>query len=315
MSHPTTTIKPRVLFFGTPEFASHILEYLLQHGVNVVGVVTTPDKPQGRGLKMIASAVKQTAVAHTIPVVTPDKLRDPNLPEQLRAFNADIFCVVAYKILPKEIFTLPKLGAFNIHASLLPKYRGAAPINWAIIRGEKVTGITTFLLEEKVDTGNMLLQEQVEIGPNETASELHDKLMQLGAELGLLTIEGLASGTIAPQKQSDESATSAPKIFPPDCSIDFIKPVEEVHNFIRGLSSYPGAVTILPIGAKLKLLRTKIADLPQIQPGEFMVVDERRLLVGTLTVPVEILELQREGKKAMTVEEFLRGSRSLFTRP
>lgn len=307
---------PKVLFFGTPEFASHILEHLIANGVNIVGVVSTPDKPQGRGLKMRSSAVKQVADKLGVPSVTPQKLRDPDLPAQLAAFDADMFCVVAYKILPREIFTLPRLGSFNIHASLLPKYRGAAPINWAIIRGEKETGITTFLLDDHVDTGNMLLQQKCEIGENETASELHDKLMLIGADLGLRTIRGLADGSITPQPQSDTEATSAPKIFPKDCVIEFLQPAEKVHDFIRGLSSYPGATTTTELGIKLKILRTSVmrsADA-SLRPGEFLVLDNKRLLVGTLTAPIEILELQREGKKAMNIEEFLRGSIALFMR-
>ena len=306
---------PKVLFFGTPEFASHILEHLLANNVNIVGVVTTPDKPQGRGLKMRSSAVKQVADKQGIPAVTPSKLRDPDLPAQLSAFEADIFCVVAYKILPREIFTLPRLGSFNIHASLLPKYRGAAPINWSIIRGEKQTGITTFLLDDKVDTGSMLLQERCPIGENETASELHDKLMVIGADIGLRTIMGLAEGSISPRPQTDTEATTAPKIFPQDCVIEFLQPAEKVHNFIRGLSSYPAATTVSHNGVKLKILRTLIAiDAQALPPGEFMVLDNKRLLVGTLTAPLEILELQREGKNAMSTEEFLRGSKALFIR-
>lgn len=306
---------PRVLFFGTPEFASHILEHLLANGVHVVGAVSTPDKPQGRGLKMRSSAVKEIAEKHDIPVVTPLKLRDPELPSQLASFGADIFCVVAYKILPREVFTLPKLGSFNIHASLLPKYRGAAPINWAIIRGESETGITTFLLDDKVDTGSMLLQERVEIAPDETASELHDKLMVIGADVGLKTIRGLAEGSLIPRAQADTEATSAPKLFPQDCVIDFRKPAEQAHNFIRGLSSHPGASTTLN-NVKLKILRASIAEgAAPVSPGEFNILDNTRLLVGTLTAPLEIFELQRESKRAMSAEEFLRGSKALFTKP
>jgi methionyl-tRNA formyltransferase len=311
----TSQSSPKVLFFGTPEFASHILEHLIEHGVNIVGVVTTPDKPQGRGLKMRSSAVKLVAEKHAIPVMTPHKLRDPELPAQLAAFYADIFCVVAYKILPREIFTLPRLGSFNIHASLLPKYRGAAPINWAIIRGEQETGITTFLLDDKVDTGSMLLQERCDIGENETASELHDKLMAIGADLGLRTIRGLAAGDLIPQAQADTEATTAPKIFPPDCVIEFLKPAEKVHDLIRGLSSYPAATTVSPLGVKLKILRTVIASSePALQPGEYHILDNKRLFVGTLTAPLEVLRLQREGKNPMSTEEFLRGSKALFIR-
>jgi methionyl-tRNA formyltransferase len=303
---------PRVLFFGTPEFASHVLEHLLRNGVNVVGAVTTPDKPQGRGLKIRPSAVKEVAEKHGIPVVTPVKLRDPNLPNEIARFDADIFCVVAYKILPREIFLLPRLGSFNIHASLLPKYRGAAPINWAIIRGEQETGITTFLLDDRVDTGSMLLQQKVKIGLDETASELHDKLMVLGGEVGLRTIRGLADATLTPQPQTDTEATTAPKIFPQDCVIEFSQQAERVHDFVRGLSTYPGATTTTA-GVKLKILRTVRTEGMDLLPaGQYHVLDNTRLFVGTLTAPLEILELQREGKKAMSAEEFLRGSKALF---
>jgi methionyl-tRNA formyltransferase len=309
-----STQNPRVLFFGTPEFASHILEHLLRNGVNVVGAVTTPDKPQGRGLKVRSSAVNEIAERHGIRVLTPSKLRDPDLPAELANFDADIFCVVAYKILPREIFSLPRLGSFNIHASLLPKYRGAAPINWAIIRGEKETGITTFLLDDKVDTGSMLLQERVEIGPDETASELHDKLMVLGADVGLRTIRGLADASLVPQPQADTEATAAPKIFPQDCVIEFSRPGVHVHDFVRGLSAYPGATTSAA-GVKLKILRTaRTKDTSSLLAGEYLVLNNTKLFVGTLTAPLEILELQREGKKAMSAEEFLRGSNALFIR-
>lgn len=309
------TSAPRVVFFGTPEFAAYILDRLVADGHDIVAAVTTPDKPQGRGLKLQGSAVKIAATAHNIPVITPLKLKDPEFVGSLQSLSADIFCVVAYKILPKEVFTLPILGSFNIHGSLLPKYRGAAPINWAIMRGEKESGITTFLLEEKVDTGNMLLQESTPIEENMTAGELHDKLMEIGARLGSQTITGLASGTLRPMPQSDAEAISAPKIFPADCIVNFDQPAPQVHNFIRGLSPYPAAVAMLPNGVKLKLLRSEVAKGSQgLTPGIFKVQNDGTALhVGTATEPISILELQREGKKAMTVTEFLRGSNTLFS--
>jgi methionyl-tRNA formyltransferase len=320
----------RIVYFGTPEFAAYILRHLLDNGENVVGVVTVPDKPQGRGQRLGQSAVKQAASEWNIPVLQPSKHRDPEFLGQLASLKADLFVVVAYKILPKEVFGMPSLGTFNVHASLLPKYRGAAPINWAIIRGEKETGVTTFLLDEQVDTGSTLLTKQIEIGPSETAGELHDKLMVLGAEAALETIRGLADGSLASRPQPMDGATTAPKIFPKDCVIDFNRPAEEVHNFIRGLSPSivvedsamlresraaisPGAVVILPSGVRLKLLRSTLApDVPQnLMPGTFL-SSHNRLFVGTSTHAIELTELQREGKRAMNSEEFLRGNISLF---
>lgn len=304
----------RSIFFGTPEFAADILRDLFQNGDQIIAVVTTPDKPQGRGMVLHGSAVKEAAMELGIPVLTPNKHRDPEFLEKLRVLNADIFIVVAYKILPKEVFTIPRLGAFNIHASLLPKYRGAAPINWAIIRGEQETGITTFLLNEKVDTGKILLAKSIPIGSDETAGELHDRLMVLGAEVALNTLQGLASGTLHPTDQPSNLATTAPKIFAKDCVINFDQPREIVHNFIRGLSPYPGAVTELH-DHRLKLLRSHItADASAIlASGKFQISsDSKRLFIGTATEALEVLELQREGKRAMSTEEFLRGNAGLF---
>ncbi|HET6400661.1 MAG TPA: methionyl-tRNA formyltransferase [Candidatus Kapabacteria bacterium] len=305
----------RIVFFGTPEFAAFILRELARHGEHIAAVVTTPDKPQGRGKKIKPSAVKEAAAELGIPVLTPEKHRDPEFLAALRAFNADVFVVVAYKILPKEVFSIPRLGSFNIHASLLPTYRGAAPINWAIIRGEKETGITTFLLDEKVDTGQMLIAKSIPIGPDETAGELHDRLMALGAEAALETLQGMAPGTLHPSPQPNEGATSAPKLFPKDGEIDFHKPARDIHNFIRGLSPHPGATVILH-GVRLKILRSRLPhDVPtNLQPGAFGISsDAKRLFAGTRDDVIEILELQREGKRAMCAEEFLRGNRSLFS--
>jgi len=308
-------VKPRIVFFGTPYFAAYILEYLHNADENIVAVVTTPEKEQGRGLKTRPSVMQKKAQELGIPVLAPEKLRDENFLAELKSYHADIFCVVAYKILPKEVFKMPRLGAFNIHTSLLPKYRGAAPMNWAIINGEKETGVTTFLLDERVDTGKILLQTTVPIGDDETVGELHDVLMKLGAELALKTIQGLASGTLTPLPQSNEEATPAPKIFPEDCILDFSKKAQEVHNKIRGLSPYPTAVTTLPNGERLKVFRSAIPnDIVEKYPeGKFSVaLTHNRLFVGTATSAVEFLEVQRENKKRMSAEEFLRGARHIF---
>ncbi|MDP4219233.1 MAG: methionyl-tRNA formyltransferase [Bacteroidota bacterium] len=305
----------RIVFFGTPEFAAYILEYLVKEGEQIVAVVTTPEKQQGRGLKSKPTVVQEAAQKLGIPVLAPEKLADPTFVTQLRALDADIFCIVAYKILPREVFSIPRLGAFNVHTSLLPKYRGAAPMNWAIMNGETRTGVTTFLLDNKVDTGNILLQAAVPIGPDETVGELHDRLMHLGAQLASETLHGLANGLLRSHPQAGIGATPAPKIFPADCIIDFSKSAEQVHNKIRGLSPFPTAIAILPNSEKLKVYRSALPGDIHIkyEAGEFRVSeDKRRLYVGTSTTPVELLEVQRENKKRMTTEEFLRGARNLF---
>jgi methionyl-tRNA formyltransferase len=305
----------RIVFFGTPEFAAYILEYLVKEGEQIVAVVTTPEKQQGRGLKSKPTVVQEAAQKLGIPVLAPEKLADPNFLRQLQALDADIFCIVAYKILPREVFSMPKFGAFNIHTSLLPKYRGAAPMNWAIINGETRTGVTTFLLDNKVDTGNILLQAAVPIGPDETVGELHDRLINLGAQLALETLRGLANDSLRSHPQTDMEATPAPKIFPADCLIDFSNSAEQVHNKIRGLSPFPTAIAVLPNGEKLKVFRSALpGDIhAKYKAGEFRVSgDHRRLFVGTSTTPVELLEVQRENKKRMTTEDFLRGARNLF---
>lgn len=304
----------RIVFFGTPEFAAFILRELAQRGEQIVAAVTTPDKPQGRGKKVQSSAVDLAARELRIPVLKPEKHRDPEFLSALHGFNADVFVIVAYKILPKEVFSIPPRGAFNIHASLLPKYRGAAPINWAIINGEKETGITTFLLDEKIDTGKLLLAKAIPIAPDETAGELHDRLMALGAELAFKTLQGLAVGDLHPTPQPNEGATPAPKLFSKDCEIDFHKSAEEIHNFIRGLSPHPGAIVFVH-NVRLKILRTILPqDAPmQLPTGTFGISnDAMRLFAGTADNAIEILELQREGKRAMTAEEFVRGNREMF---
>lgn len=309
-----TTSDLRVVFFGTPQFAAYIFEHLVSSGENVVLVVTTSEKEQGRGLKTRPAALQDKAVELGIPFLAPQKVRDPIFIEELKKYEADIYCVVAYKILPKEIYSLPKYGTFNVHTSLLPKYRGAAPMHRAIMNGEMETGITTFLLDDKIDTGSMLLQEKVSITPDENVGELHDDLMRLGAKLARETIRGLANGTLSPKPQDNSLATPAPKIFPDDCKIDFSKPAEVVHNQIRGLSPHPASFTFLPNGERIKVYKASIADEAEPLPsGAYkMSDDKKRLFVGTSTMPIELLEIQREGKKRMKVEEFLRGTSNLF---
>jgi methionyl-tRNA formyltransferase len=309
-------LKPRVIFFGTPEFAGYILQYLVDNGVDVVCVVTVPPKEQGRGLKIRKTGTHEKADELGIPVLTPDKLRDESFVNALAAYNADIFCVVAYRILPKEVYTLPKLGAFNVHTSLLPKYRGAAPMQRALMNGETETGITTFLLEPTVDAGRILLQENVAITENEDLGELHDDLMKLGATLALKTIDGLGNNTLVPRVQNNAEATPAPKILPADTVIDFNRPAEAVHNQIRALSPMPGASMMLaeltmPDREKLKIYKASISTANHHDPPGVLLRDShnKRLFVSTKTQPLEILEVQREGKRKMTAEEFLRGAR------
>jgi methionyl-tRNA formyltransferase len=302
---------PRVIFFGTPEFAAYILEHLVNSGVNVVAVVTTPEKEQGRGLKTRPAALQTKALDLGLPVLTPGKNRDPQFVEALRTYDADIFCVVAYKILPPEVFTMPRLGTFNVHTSLLPKYRGAAPMQWALMNGETETGVTTFLLDSKIDTGGILLQEKVSITENETLGELHDELMHLGATIALSTIAGLAAGSLIPKPQDNTAASPAPKILPEHCIIRFDRPVEQVHNQIRGLSPFPGAVMTIDDGERLKLFRTSIDRGGRSIVPSALARDatNKRLFVGTASLPLEVLEVQREGRRRMSAEEFLRGTR------
>ena len=237
----------RIVFMGTPDFAVASLDALLNARCNIVAVVTAPDKPAGRGLKLTESPVKKYASLHGLTILQPAKLKDPDFLEQLRSLNADLQLVVAFRMLPETVWNMPRLGSVNLHGSLLPDYRGAAPINWAIIRGEKKTGVTTFKLKHEIDTGNILLQESFAIGENETAGEVHDKMKELGARVLLDTVKGLAEGTLKERSQDsllrhkDKVVKHAPKIFTDTCKIDFNKPVEEVHNLIRGLSPFPGA--------------------------------------------------------------------------
>lgn len=307
----TASSGKRIIFFGTPEFAATILDFLVENGEQVVAAVTIPDRQKGRGRKARASAVKVAADKHSIPVLQPEGLRDKAFITELEKLCADIYCVVAFRILPREVFTLPKLGAFNVHASLLPKFRGAAPINRAIMAGETESGITTFLLTEKVDEGNVIEMYSCNISEDETAGELHDKLMVLGAKAALRGIRLIGAGGVHAKSQDDSLATKAPKIFPKDTVINFDQPDEQVHNFIRGLSPIPGAVTDLA-GARLKILRTRRQKNITLEPGQFL-AEAAALYVGTRTFALEITELQREGKRAMAVSEFLRGNASLFT--
>ena len=234
----------RVVFFGTPDFAVESLDAIVQSSHEVAAVVTVPDRQAGRGQKVIYSAVKEYALAHNLPLLQPEKLRDPAFLNALAAYKADVFVVVAFRMLPEAVWNMPPHGTFNLHASLLPRYRGAAPINWAIINGEQQTGVTTFLLNHQIDEGAILLQERIPIAPYETAGSLHDRLAAMGRSLVVRTIDGIAAGTLNPSPQQG-SACPAPKIFKDDCLIDFSRTAAEVERFVRGLSPYPAATMTL----------------------------------------------------------------------
>jgi len=296
----------RIVFMGTPEFAIPSLTILVENGYTLVAVVTVPDKPSGRGQFMTQSPVKEYAVKHSLAVLQPESLKDPGFLAEMRSLAADLFVVVAFRILPPELFSMPQRGAFNLHASLLPKYRGAAPINWAIIRGEKETGVTTFLLQKSVDTGNIILQARIPIREEETAGEIHDKLAEIGAEIVLHTVRLIESGKAMPKPQDNSPATLAPKISKADCHINWSANAVEVHNFIRGLSPRPGAFTRHG-ETLLKLYRTRrIPEKGNAKPGEIISAD-KQLFVKTADDAIEILEIQQEGKRKLSTEEFLRG--------
>ncbi|MEZ5044419.1 MAG: methionyl-tRNA formyltransferase [Saprospiraceae bacterium] len=300
----------KIVFMGTPEFAVPSLEILLANGYEVVGVVTATDKYGGRGNKvLLESAVKKFAREKGLPILQPTKLKDPNFLADLAALGADLQVVVAFRMLPEVVWDMPRLGTFNLHGSLLPKYRGAAPINWAVIQGERETGVTTFFIQHQIDTGDIIFQEKMSIGENETAGEVHDRMMLLGAQTVLKTVQAIEKGGIKLQVQNDEMATKAPKLNHETCEIDFNQPSEVVHNFIRGLSPYPAAWTTLE-GMQLKILSCeKVApdDLPLSTAGTFSSDQKNYISIATLDGKINILELQLQGRKRMKVKDFLNG--------
>jgi methionyl-tRNA formyltransferase len=300
----------RIVFLGTPDFAVESLKALLQAGYNVVGVVTAPDKRAGRGQKLSESAVKQYAQEQGLPILQPIKLKDPEFIAQLSALKPDLQVVVAFRMLPETVWNLPPQGTVNVHGSLLPKYRGAAPINWAILNGEKETGVSTFKLQHEIDTGDILLQEKMPIGPNETAGELHDRMKVEGAQLLVKTLQELANGTLkASQQQLNSDIKHAPKLFKTDCEIDWNNTSEQIHNQIRGLSPYPTAFTVL--GDKtLKIFSAEIEPgKPEIPAGTFSSDHKSYLKFAATDGYLSLKEMQLEGKKKMGIEEFLRGIR------
>ena len=298
----------RIIFMGTPEFAVSSLEILVRNGYNVVAVITAPDKPAGRGQILHESAVKQFASAHKIPVLQPLKLKDPDFLRELESYKANLQIVVAFRMLPELVWAMPSLGTFNLHASLLPDYRGAAPINRAIMNGEKITGLTTFFLQQEIDTGDVIMQEKLEIGEDESAGELHDRMMVLGAELVLKTVKAIESNSVITQPQPTVlQPKTAPKIFKEDCKIPLEKSLDEVHNFIRGLSPYPGAWTILDDKVfKIFKCRKEYAEHNK-KVGSFFSDGKKYMKIALQGGFLYLLEVQFEGKKRMLIEDFLRG--------
>ncbi len=294
----------RIIFLGTPEFAVPSLEILIGAGYKPIAVATAPDKPRGRGQKLTSTPVKKVALTHTIPILQPESVRDPAFARRIRELKPDLLVVVAFRILPTEVFTTATMGAFNLHASLLPAFRGAAPINRAIMAGAEETGVTTFFLKEKVDTGNIILQKSLEVGPDETAGELHDRLMRLGAVAVKETVDQIAAGSVVTSEQDEALATKAPKIFKDDARIPWEHPAADVHNHIRGLSPYPGAWTVH--GSNLiKIYRSKRSDRTG-RPGEVLESKER-LRIACGKESVEILKLQQEGRRRLPAADWLRG--------
>lgn len=307
----------KVIFFGTPEFAKTSLQAIHQSQHKIVGVVTVADKASGRGQKIHESPVKTFAVENHLPVFQPEKLRNPEFLKSIKDLDADVFVVVAFRMMPKVLFEMPKLGTFNLHASLLPDYRGAAPINYAVINGEKKTGATTFFINEKIDEGNILLQQEIEISPEENAGELHDRLMEMGAKLVVETLDGLAENSIEEKPQPDvEHPKNAFKIFKEDTRIDWTKDAETVHNFIRGMSPYPCAFTTLKIGGDekiLKIYKGKFEVLPHGKTVGSIEIDKQAFKIFAKNGIYYPEELQLEGKKRMNLKDFLNGFRQFDT--
>ncbi len=303
-------MKPRIIFMGTPDFAVPSLRILLENDYEVVAVITATDKMGGRGGKqLLQSPVKQFALAHGIPVLQPPRLKAPEFIETLQSYQADLQIVVAFRMLPAVVWAMPQLGTFNLHGSLLPKYRGAAPINWAIINGEKETGATTFFIQKEIDTGDLLFQTSTPIGENETAGDVYQRLMEQGAELVFQTVQAIETGEYEAKRQDDTLACPAPKLYHESSEVNFDQAVESVHNFIRGMSPYPAAWAMLD-GQKWKFLRTRVElaehDNP---PGQLLSDGKHFLKIAAQGGYVHLDELQVQGKRRMAVKDFLNGFR------
>lgn len=303
----------RIIFMGTPQFAVPSLKILVQQNFNVVAVITAADSYGGRGGKtLIESPVKKYAVSQNIPVLQPIKLKSPEFIETLKSYQADLQIVVAFRMLPEIVWNMPHLGTYNLHGSLLPKYRGAAPINHAIINGETTTGVTSFKLKHEIDTGDILIRRSIDIKDDDNAGSLHDKMMELGAEVILETVTLLQSGNVNYIAQNDDEATPAPKIFHETCKIDFDKPVKKVYDFIRGLSPYPAAWCYVD-GKEMKVLKASFELTPNDnhQPG-FIITDQKKVLkIKCKDGYIQFLTIKPEGKKVMEIHEFLNGHKVL----
>jgi methionyl-tRNA formyltransferase len=303
----------RIVFMGTPEFAVASLDKLVQAGCNIVGVITAPDKQAGRGMQLQQSAVKKYAVEKGLHILQPEKLKNPEFLIELKSLKADVQAVVAFRMLPEVVWNMPPMGTINVHGSLLPQYRGAAPINWAVINGEAYTGVTTFKLQQEIDTGNILLSDKIKIEETDTAGTVHDKLKELGANLLLKTIQGISENSLIEEPQSQYSILNteylnhAPKLFTETGKIDWTKPLNEIYNLIRGLSPYPAAYSNLN-GKTLKIFSVeKINEQPTIEIGAYKTDEKNYLQFACSNGYINVLELQLEGKKRMGIKDFLRG--------
>lgn len=302
----------KIVFFGTPEFAVQSLDALVDNSFNIAGVVTMPDKIAGRGHKMYQSDVKRYAESKGLNVMQPEKLKNPEFLEQLRSIGADLFIVIAFRMLPREVWQMPRLGTFNLHASLLPRYRGAAPINRAVMNGDTETGVTTFFLKHEIDTGEIIMQRKIEILPEDNVGDVHDKLMHLGAGMVVETVNAILDGNLQTQPQPEGDFIPAPKIFKEDCHIDWSRNAEIIHNHVRGLSPYPAAWTVIEeeSGRELecKVYTTKLTDKPCAEcPYGTLKKEGDRMYVATADRWIEITSLQPAGKKRMDTGAFLRG--------
>ena len=301
----------KIVFMGTPDFAVAGLAKLIENQYNVVGVITAPDRPAGRGRKVQESSVKKYAIEKGIRVLQPTNLKDEAFLNDLKALDANLQIVVAFRMLPKVVWQMPAYGTFNLHASLLPQYRGAAPINWAIINGEKITGVTTFFIDDKIDTGEIILQEETTISSDETAGELHDKLMYLGADLILKTVDIIEKGDVELAKQTDnENLKSAHKIYRDTCKVDWTRPIHDIYNHIRGLSPYPTAWTTLVDGSNESVIKLySAAILMEDHDHELgkIVVDKRTIKIAVSEGYIDLIEIQLPGKRKMKTSEVLNG--------
>jgi methionyl-tRNA formyltransferase len=311
-----------IVFMGTPDFAVESLKALVENGYRVVGVITAPDKPAGRGRQLSESAVKKYVAENNLKILQPEKLKNPDFIAELESLKADLQIVVAFRMLPEIVWNMPTLGTFNLHASLLPQYRGAAPLNWAVINGEPETGVTTFLLSHEIDTGQIIFQEKVMIAENDTVGDLHDRMMAIGSDLVLKTVDALAEGKVKPIDQTQlidkqDRIKQAPKIFKEDCRIDWTKSTESVRNLIRGLSPYPVAWTELVHADKPEIISAKVyaasrdnGNLPAA-PGTLITDGKKYLKIACPDGWLSITEIQLSGKKRMKIDELLRGFHDL----